>query len=116
MLRCLRMSVRRRRMSRRVMSTATSAVVLIMKSPITAAMNSVHPIMQPPITAAMTVVRWIMQPPIIEATLIGVTIVAVVLSLVVDLVAGAFLADWRVNEFGARLFEPWPSARATAAV
>lgn len=56
------------------------------------------------------------DPPIIEATLIGVTIVAVTFSLVVDLAAGAFLADWRVNEFQPRLFEPWTGIRTTAAV
>jgi len=39
------------------------------------------------------------DPPTLEATLIAVSVLAVVLSLAVDLVAGAFLPDWRVNEF-----------------
>ncbi len=39
------------------------------------------------------------DPPTIEATLIAATIVAVGLSLVADLLAGAFVRAWRVNEF-----------------
>jgi len=57
------------------------------------------------------------DPPIIEATLIAATIVAVGLSLAVDLVAGAFLPEWRVNEFQQRLASgPDSSARAVSGV